>query len=214
MAAVPPASPGLDALALRAGDGDAAAESALFRDLRVRFLSIAKRRVHEDSLEDVVQDALRVVHEKYRMRESGAGMLIWSLAVLRNVIGNWYQAKERRGRRRAEVDLQLVPAPPSSSPEAALLDGPGGAGELGVRLEAAIAELAGRHPRCAAIFHHILESLALGGGPREISGRALERMREEEPDLSRGGFYTALHRCRARLRALLDATEEDPGHES
>jgi len=213
MAPVPSGSPCLDLLSARACAGDAGAEAALFADLRVRFLTIAKRRVREDSLEDVVHDALRIVHEKYRGRTGERGMLIWSLTVLRNVIGNWYQSKARAIRRRVDVELHLLPDPQSgSSPEAAFLEGEAAAGETAVRLEEGISALARKHPRCGTIFRHILGSLARGGGPREISQRALARMREDEPDITPGGFYTALHRCRSRLRQELEAGTGRGGH--
>jgi DNA-directed RNA polymerase specialized sigma24 family protein len=213
MAPVPSGSPCLDQLSARACAGDTGAEAALFADLRVRFLTIAKHRVREDSLEDVVHDALRIVHEKYRGRTGDRGILIWSLTVLRNVIGNWYQAKARANRRQADLDLHLLPAPEATvSPEAIFVEGEAGAREMAARLEEAIAALARRHPRCGAIFQHILDSLARGGGPREISQRALARMQEDEPSITPGSFYTALHRCRSRLRQLLDVTEERGGH--
>lgn len=210
-----PAEESLDRLSQQALDGDAGAAATFFASLRVRFLSIAKRRVREDSLEDVVQEALQIVHAKYGERESDRGILVWSLTVLRNVIGNYYQAKERSTRREAVVeDLEILPAAAGSGSTLGwpveIVDGPS---EVTERILQAITSLAEQNPRCGSIFQRILESLDLGGGPREVSQRALAAVQRDDPDLSRGSFYTALHRCRARLREILAAMEASPGHD-
>ena len=85
----------LDTIAARARSGDRAAEETFFEALRVRFLAIAKRRVRRDDLEDVVQEALRVIHAKYRQTEPQARVLTWAMVVLRNVIGNYYQKRKK-----------------------------------------------------------------------------------------------------------------------
>ena len=95
-----PPDSSLDGLCAAALARDARAEAALFATLRERFLAVAKRRVREDDLEDLVQDALRIVHQKHGQRQPGPGILVWSLAVLRNVIGNYYQAKEMASSKR------------------------------------------------------------------------------------------------------------------
>ena len=71
-----PSVTSLDYLSQRALTGDAGAEAELFNALRVRFLVIAKRRVREDSVEDVVQDALRIIHEKHQQRKPERGFLV------------------------------------------------------------------------------------------------------------------------------------------
>ena len=94
-----PGAESLDHLCDRALAGDGRCEAALFEALRVRFLPIAKRRVQTDHVEDVVQDTLKIVFAKYGEREPGAGILVWGLTVLRNVIGNYYQSKQRERER-------------------------------------------------------------------------------------------------------------------
>jgi DNA-directed RNA polymerase specialized sigma24 family protein len=205
----------LDALSRQALAGDTHAEAALYEGLRVRFLALAKRRVRQDSVEDVVQDALRIVHQKHREREQGRGILVWSLTVLRNVIGNYYQAKERRTRREVQVeDLELFASTRESGAAAARDVGmTSSEDDVAERIQDAVAVLAVRHPRCGTIFRRILESLDLGGGPREISQRALAWVRQDEPEMTAGTFYTALHRCRAHLREILATPEAGSGHE-
>ena len=43
---------------------DANANETWFRELRDRFVTVAARRVESDAVEDLVQEALRIVHEK------------------------------------------------------------------------------------------------------------------------------------------------------
>lgn len=205
----------LDALSRQALAGDTRAEAVLYKGLRVRFLALAKRRVRQDSVEDVVQDALSIVHQKHREREKGRGILVWSLTVLRNVIGNYYQAKERRTRREVQVeDLELFTTAREPGAAAAWdTKVVSSEEEVAERIQDAVAVLAIRHPRCGMIFRHILESLDLGGGPREISQRALAWVRQDEPEMTAGTFYTALHRCRAHLREILATPEAGISHE-
>ncbi len=189
----------LDELSTIARAGDSQAESALFGTLRVRFLEIAKRRVRKDDAEDVVQDALRIAHMRYTQREIRSGMLSWSLVVLRNVIGNYYQKRGRLDRGETFDDR---------------LHGSLGTGRMGADedlvareatravLEAA-ARLGRREPRCGSFFRHVLESLGEGGDAGEITGRAMAQLRADFPGMSRGSLYVAIHRCRNRLREIL-----------
>ncbi len=153
--------------------------------------------------EDLVQEALHIVLRKAVELRKTTNVLPWSLTVLRNVIGNHYQARRREGERMntAENILDLVPD------QGAL---PGEGSDLARAIEAALGTLARRFPRCGRMFEAILASLEQGGGANEISQRALETAQQAEPDLTRGSWYTALHRCRAQLRALM-GTED--GHE-
>jgi len=198
----------LDHLAQRALRGDGRAEAALFEELRVRFLSLAKRRVQPDHVEDVVHDALGIVLRKYREPDRESGILVWSLTVLRNVIGNHYQSRRRDTDRTTQVDdWRTVPeAAVAADPTAGLA-----ADQAADRLEEAVAELSASSVRCGAIFRRILDVLAAGGEPREAGRRAFDRVREDFPDMSRNTFYVALHRCRGQLRTVLDRMEADHG---
>jgi DNA-directed RNA polymerase specialized sigma24 family protein len=189
----------LDAIAARARSGDRAAEQAFFEALRVRFLAIAKRRVRRDDQEDVVQDALRVIHAKYRETEPQARALTWAMVVLRNVIGNYYQKRKRLDRGEPFED-RIHGATESGGN----LDG------SGHRILEAIGLLAQRHPRCGALFRAILEQLAEGGDQRQMSRDTIEQLGRDLGDLSRNALYVALHRCRARLREIMREIERVP----
>ncbi|MBU8870873.1 MAG: hypothetical protein KOO60_08455 [Gemmatimonadales bacterium] len=184
----------LDELATGWLAGDHSAETQLFENLRVRFLGIAKRRVQQDHLEDVVQDALQIVLRKGGEQHRTENVLVWSLTILRNVIGNHYQSRRRETERMVTGETILDNLADSA-------EGPDQIHGAGSQLAMALADLAERFPRCGRIFAGILASQELGGGPREVSQRALEFVQREDPEMTRGGFYTALHRCRSQLRA-------------
>jgi len=196
-------APSLDTLAAAWMAGDDRARDRLFADLHVRFSAIAKRRVQPGQDEDLVQEALHIVLRKAVELRKSENVLPWSLTILRNVIGNHYQARRWEGERMntAENILDTVADPAA---------GPGGPGDLAPAIEAALEKLARRFPRCGRMFEAILRSLEQGGGSNEISQRAFDKAQKAEPGLTRGGWYTALHRCRAQLRTLM---EQEDNHE-
>ena len=195
-------APSLDNLHQLALNGDTKAQTELFDDLRVRFLSLAKQRVQVDHAEDVVQDALRIVFDRYGEIKPGPGILVWGLTVLRNVIGNHYQARDRERER-----LDFVEEWPADAATDVDVLGETMLTQTTDHLLAAIDELGQRFPRCAHIFQGLLESLELGGTPNQVSSRALQLVQQKHPDLTRGSFYTALHRCRANLRTVLERAQ-------
>jgi DNA-directed RNA polymerase specialized sigma24 family protein len=188
----------LDGLCRSARAGDAGAETRLCSELRVRFLPIAKRRVREEDAEDLVQDALLVVHRKYRERAGSGGVLVWGLAILRNVIGNYYQARRREGGRRgAAENLEEFPAGEAGAAG-------DGAADLLEKLGAALAELAARFPRCGRIFEILLANLEAHGPAREAAESAWQAAQQELPNMTRNAFHVSLHRCRERLREIME----------
>ena len=86
----------MEELLSRALKGERKAEEELFRTLRVRFVYLAKRRLGSEIAEDVAQEACAIVFEKYRNKDFAAGFEAWAHQVLRNVIGNHLQARERK----------------------------------------------------------------------------------------------------------------------
>jgi len=84
----------MNRLLSRAKAGDREAEEQLFRILRARLSTIAKRRVWEkEAAEDVVQQTCLTVLEKYKTEEFPAGFEAWVNGVLRMKIGNYLQSK-------------------------------------------------------------------------------------------------------------------------
>jgi DNA-directed RNA polymerase specialized sigma24 family protein len=159
--------------------------------LRKLLVQVARRRVAPDAVEDVVQDALRIIVERGIRRPGdlapgGEPGLAHSFQVLRNVIGNHYQ-KERTRRRR----LAVVPpggydvADPAPEPLGAL------AAEAAA---AAVHDCLDLMSRTDAACARYLRGLADGRTPGELA-------REESVD--EPALYRRLYRCRLKLRALL-----------
>jgi DNA-directed RNA polymerase specialized sigma24 family protein len=173
------------------------APSAWLGPLRERLLEVARRRVSAEAVEDVVQEALTVIHEKGPLQDAGAGVdaeggpppLPWCFRVLRNVIGNHYQ-KQRTRDRAARVGaaehakiVELYAGRSNPTPVEALEHL-----EISRLLEDSIAELAGRDGECGRLLR-----LALG------------RI-EPEPGSARTSTsteYVRAFRCRQRLKGIL-----------
>lgn len=166
-------------------------EAWLFQ-LRARFVSVARRRVAADAVEDVVQDALRVVVERGLQGPGGVDVdgappIAWCFQVLRNVIGNHYQRARARGARFDPLDSASETADPARTPLEAYE-----ASEAARQVRRAIAELTASDPACG---RH-LARLAEGAAPGELA-------RAEQ--VSEAAFYRRLYRCREKLRARLAA---------
>jgi DNA-directed RNA polymerase specialized sigma24 family protein len=147
-------------------------------------------------VEDVVQDALRIVIEKGLSGPAGepgggdpapggeAGPdLRWCFQVLRHTIGNHYQKQRVRRRELVPEDLPLSPAQPTplealESRESARL------------VRESVEALAAIDSNCGRYMTHILE----GRTPSEIA---------EEERLDPAVLYRRVYRCRGKLRSLL-----------
>jgi DNA-directed RNA polymerase specialized sigma24 family protein len=146
--------------------------------------------VAADAVEDVVQEALRIIVEKGVTRPGVLGPdgepgLAYAFQVLRHVIGNHYQKERTRRRRLGDGEAALAAADPAPGPLLAL------ASQDAVSLvHACLARMERDDAPCAGR----LRGLADGRTPRELA-RA-ERVEE-------AAFYRRLYRCRLKLRALL-----------
>ncbi len=159
-------------------------EGAWLAPLRERFLSIARRRVHPDVAEDLVQDALRVIVERNPGGEPPS--LPYCFQVLRNVIGNHYQ-KERVRRRRAEVEDAGTAVPDESPTPLEALASDDALRVVGECLQG----LSVTDPGCTRYLRRLIG----GANPAAVA---------EEEGLAAAVFYRRLYRCRLKLRDLLD----------
>lgn len=159
-----------------------------YEHLRQRFVDVAKRRVPEPDVDDVVQEALRIVYEKGVGADDsdveGWPPVAWCFRVLRNVIGNHYRRRRTR-RRFVEPDAAVEDVPDSSSPLEALASA-----------------------QAVTIIRQALDRMAEEDAPcgrylaRVLSGAAPNIVASEE-GLEEAVFYRRLYRCRQKLRALL-----------
>lgn len=156
--------------------------------LRARFVAVARRRVPAADVEDVVQDALRVVAEKGSHPGRGPGdrpLPSWCFQVLRNTIGNYYQRRRVRERIRAPISDAWNAADPAATPLEALISTEA---EHGIR--AALDALEKESATCGRYLRRLLE-----GVPSTVVARA--------EGLGEAVLYRRVYRCRVRLRAIL-----------
>lgn len=153
-------------------------------------MRIASRRVNEGDIEDVVQEAMRVVAEKGIDRAAapleGTEPLAWCFQVLRNTIGNHYQ-RQRTRRKWTESDAETG----ERAHNPTILESLDSERTLLV-VESALDEMARTDPTCAAY----LSRLADGARAGEIA---------DDESVERSAFYRRLYRCRQKLRELLIA---------
>ncbi len=102
-------TPPIEDLIPRARAGDRDAESALFERLHARILSLAKRKVwDEEAAQDVTQETMRTVLEKYREAEMPRGFLAWVFTILHNKVGNYLKRRRLEIARGAAEDPSMI----------------------------------------------------------------------------------------------------------
>jgi RNA polymerase sigma factor (sigma-70 family) len=157
--------------------------NAWLEDLRKQLLRLAARRVDPEHVEDVVQDALRVVIEK---APTAQPELAWCFQVLRHTIGNHYRREQTR-RRWVEQDPEGEKLAQAAAPS--LLEAMD-AQETARLFEEAIVELGGPEDNCRRYLGRLLE----GASPQQVARAG---------GLDAAVFYRRLYRCRQRLREIL-----------
>lgn len=156
--------------------------------LRREFVRVAGHRVEAAEVEDVVQEAMRIIAEKGIDRAAepleGRPPLAWCFQVLRNTIGNHYQ-RERTRRRWVEDDPDATGVAASPTP----LESLNSARTLSI-IEATLADMMHSDPTCAGYLLRIVDGQRAG----ELA---------DSESIERGAFYRRLYRCRQKLRELL-----------
>ena len=153
-------------------------------DLRARFLDVARKRVPAEAVEDVVQEALTVIHTKSEPSAS----LPWCFQVLRNVVGNYYQKQRTRltslapgSTSRVQME-EMAGGRPGPTPLEALERS-----ETARMLRAAIDELSALDERCGTLLRSYLEETPMAGAPEGAASTQ----------------YVRAFRCRQRLKTIL-----------
>src|SRR5262245_40163078 len=94
-----------DELLARARSGDLAAETELFERLSARIRALAKKRVwNPQAAEDLAQETLKTVCEKYRGVELPRGLLPWVFTVFHHKMGNYLKRERTRSREVQSLD--------------------------------------------------------------------------------------------------------------
>lgn len=188
-AAIPPPIPPLPETSLPApSPAPPAAEAPsarteLLARLRERIFAFAASRIGREGAEDLAQEVLLVIHEKYGHLEALEELLPLSFQILRfKLAGRWRKEARRGERSQADVEeLPLAsegPDPQAQAERAELLE----------RLAAGLKELG---PRCRELFR------------LKLQGRAFAEIQAAMGAETLNTVYTWDHRCRKQLLAKL-----------
>jgi RNA polymerase sigma-70 factor (ECF subfamily) len=175
---------GFEDLFFEAKAGNKDAENRLFSHLHASYLRLAKRRVREvHDAEDLVQETLETIFEKYKTADLVKGFLPWANQILFFKIGNYYRAQERTSKREevdaeGEMTTQVMTAPDSSFDDK----------ETSMLLRKALNKL---KSECKKILTLLL---------REESREAIQRAFGGAP---MGTIDSKIHRCRKKLKEQL-----------
>jgi RNA polymerase sigma factor (sigma-70 family) len=168
-----------------ARDGDESAESRLFTVLTERFEQFTHRRIwDEESVKDIVQDALMAIVKEYKLIRFEKSFSAWAYKVLDNRILSYIKKKR-------QLEGRLVSLPDADNPyERSFTPDP----ELRLRLLDCLEKVHRANRRHAEIL-----DLHRRGFKTEEIGRRL--------NLSANGVYITLHRARKMLEICLDTGE-------
>jgi RNA polymerase sigma-70 factor (ECF subfamily) len=152
---------------------------AILSRLRERMVAFAASRFAGAHAEDLAQEVLVLIHEKYGHLERLEDLLPLSFQILRFKLGAWRRKAARRGEFDA-VDVDTFP-PPSDAPDpAALLERK----ELLARLMGGIAHMG---ERCRELFR------------LKLQGRSFPEIQALLGAATLNTVYTWDHRCRKQL---------------
>lgn len=174
---------GLDDLLARARAGSGAAENALFQRIHARIHSLAKRRLWDrEAAQDIAQEVMLTVYEKYRDAQMPHGLFPWLFAILRNKVGNYLKRHRTSSRfvQRGVLEWDAIGVSPDE--EVAGF-------HLSRLIEDALERLS---PECRKVFGMLIE----GADRNEI--------REAFGSEPMGTTDSRISRCRAKLLAFLE----------
>ncbi len=156
--------------------------------LRERILAFATSRVSRDHAEDLTQDTMAVLHEKYPTVRELTELVPLAFQVLRYKMLDAHRKAFRRGEYHQESADELPPAHTGDNPMAHLDQK-----QRVARLLAAIAQLG---DRCQELFKWKLE------------GKSFPEIQQLMRQTSINTIYTWDSRCRKQLLALMGGSWE------
>jgi RNA polymerase sigma-70 factor (ECF subfamily) len=172
---------GINELQESARHGDRVAEEQLFERLTARFRLFVRQRLGTASeAEEVVQEAVTTIFQKYREVDFESSFTGWAYQVLNNKIMTLVKTRERRRSKLDELSVTSEAAPagrPDSDLEERLLD-----------CLRALNRASPRHARILNLHYQ-------GYTVEEICRRL---------GLTRTNFYSILSRARGRLQECLE----------
>ena len=164
----------------------------ILKTLRERILAFAASRVERDIAEDLAQEVLVLLHEKYPHVTRLEELLPLSFQIVRFKLVSFRRKAARRGEY-TQVSVEDIQLPDPSSDPGARLDRQ----QMSDRLTAAIVRLEGR---CRDLFRLKLEGKSFAEIQALLGARSINTV------------YTWDARCRKRLLELMGGNWES-GHE-
>ena len=156
--------------------------------LRERIVAFATLRVQKDHAEDLAQDVLAVLHDKYPNVVELTELVPLAFQVLRYKMLDAHRQALRRGEYNQESVDDLSLATPDASPETQL--------DQKQRVERLLAALGQLGERCRALFRWKLE------------GKSFSEIQTLMGQSSINTIYTWDLRCRKQLRDLMGGSWE------
>lgn len=153
--------------------------AAVLATLRERMVAFAASRYGRDGAEDVAQEVLVVVHDKYSHVERMEDLVPLSFQILRFKLAAARRKVLRRGEH-LQADVEELPLAGDAPDAEALL----ARKELLVRLKAGLAQLG---PRCQELFR------------LKLQGRSFPEIQTLMVAATLNTVYTWDHRCRKQL---------------
>ncbi len=174
----------INSLYALAAKGDKNARDKIFRIMSESFALIARHRIgRKEDREDVVQEALAAVADRFDTTEIRSNFGGWCQSVLHNKIVDYYRRTERLGE-------QSLPNPDLETGSVGLETRPGFRKKLLSCFRRVLAE----NPRRARVMNLFYQGYEVD----EICSRL---------DVSRASVYILLSRARSRLRSCLEGDE-------
>lgn len=158
--------------------------------LRERVVAFAASRLGREVAEDLAQEVLLLLHEKYREVSRLEDLLPLCLRILRFKMTSLVRKARRRGEYTQVAVDEISLADPDPSPEACAARQ-----ETAERIAAALARLG---PRCKELFRLKLE------------GRSFSEIQQAFGAASINTIYVWDHRCRKQLLEMLGGRWERP----
>jgi DNA-directed RNA polymerase specialized sigma24 family protein len=151
--------------------------------LEQRIASVARKRVPQDAVKDVVQDTLIRLVEKLPELTADTDVLPYTFIIMRNVIGNYYQG-ERIREKFLDLDSHVIPTNPLQALETRM------------NLDHVLEECRKVNGDFARIVEMVLE------------GYSKEEIMKDRNLATLEALHTRIHRGRKQLRAVLHAEDK------
>jgi RNA polymerase sigma-70 factor, ECF subfamily len=161
---------------------------SILASLRERILAFATSRTSKEQAEDVTQEVLSLLHEKYAQVTELTELVPLAFQVLRYKMLDAHRKALRRGEYNQESVDDLSLATPDASPETQL--------DQRQRVERLMAALAQLGVRCRELFRWKLE------------GKSFPQIQTLMGQTSINTIYTWDLRCRKQLMALMGGSWE------